>query len=545
MRKWLCLLILACLLLCACGKENVPETESATTEVETTQTVETKQTETETVTETTTAEVISQETETTEAEPISVKEAEHLGILVTRVMDWNYDDTYEMITTNVSYDQIHLSERSQKYEGLEKAFVALNQAAEKTIHEFQDGSADEMLESEETRQFLPFYEHARVYVKRADDRFVSLLLTDTSYAGGMHEFKAWSGYVYDTQSGKQLTLDDVFTSRSLLVQLLQEELLANYDEDLFFMDHIDESVEEYLEESASFTLDPDGATFYFNPYELGPYASGAFEVKLYYDKYPKAFVRNDFASAGDYTIQVAEDEALRFRDGSGKEKCLEVYGTPGVDMYDQTELTLMLDDVAVKTGQYGYSSESYLMHTNDGKNSLVCCITMDNDYGMIYVFDLDGARPELVCTVDGAHFDRMETDEQMDGMLPTDPEKFALLRRCDLLSTYSYREPVGLQDGKIVSQGKVFEIVRYQEEPLVLKQEMSFSVVNENYQETTKEVFTKGTKLVFDKTNGVNLVYFTLEDGRKVQVQVTATDWPMRVNGIDAEDVFEQMFFAG
>ena len=557
-KRWFTAALLALVLVvsgCA-GKAAKVETSSKSAE---SVTEASKVTVSETQTEKVTAESETKETETgsetqTEApqNPETPEELQGIPLRVRDYSDWLYDEEQQMMTLRRSYQETELSEEeAAAYPALAKAFAELNEEMKRRAEDFASGNEEmirDLLSAEETREYLPLNYESKLCVKRADSSVVSIVECRSEYSGGVHGSVGFYGWNYDVKNGRKLEVSDLFPDTGKLGQILIEKVLGIYPEELLFPD-MDDEMEQYLEEYASFAVEPDGVTFYFNPYDIGPYSSGLFEVKIYYDEAENLFADGVRGGMDSYVLEVAKGEQFRFRNAAGQEKSLELFGGFEPD-FDQEQLTLMLDDVAVKTETYGYSSECFLMHPEDGSNYLVCHITSDNDYGMLFVFDVNGERPVQTDSVGGAHFARTLEEEGQESYtrreIPGDPKQFSLLRRCDLLSTYEYLQPVSLAGGKIQPAEDICRVIRYQEEPLVLKRTLRLvSVEKDSFREGSLRECPEGTKLFFAYTDGVDNVYFTLEDGSMVKVHLSSVEWPMQVDGQDIEDLFEGLFFAG
>ena len=95
-----------------------------------------------------------------------------------------------------------------------------------------------------------------------------------SYKGGVHGLQTVCAIVFDSATGKELSQDDILKEYThtavaeLLVKSIKESLSAE-----------DSSLTELLEEDQivpnnNFSVGKDGITWYFQPYEAGPYVLG-------------------------------------------------------------------------------------------------------------------------------------------------------------------------------------------------------------------------------------------------------------------------------
>ena len=117
-----------------------------------------------------------------------------------------------------------------------------------------------------------------LYVHRADSLAVSFAESQAAYGGGMRGRFAVVGRNYDAATGAELTWDDVFVSRNIVANEVAILLSRNYVGEPFVTRNVQDlaaKVKTIMDEGGcSWTLDPCGATFYFNMFSLSedPYA---------------------------------------------------------------------------------------------------------------------------------------------------------------------------------------------------------------------------------------------------------------------------------
>ena len=105
-----------------------------------------------------------------------------------------------------------------------------------------------------------------VLVRRADSLVISLLSDSYSHYGQIENYRAFHGSNYDTQSGRELMLNDVVTVNNDLAQAVK----AEFNTSVWSGDFYSESaVEDYFANTPydgfSWTIDYFGLTFYFSP----------------------------------------------------------------------------------------------------------------------------------------------------------------------------------------------------------------------------------------------------------------------------------------
>ena len=113
------------------------------------------------------------------------------------------------------------------------------------------------------------------------DNMQSYLLYIYGYTGGAHGTDGENGYTFRLSDGKKLTEADLFKTgyRQELSRLLTEMLPKSVSKDVFDMLFI-----KALEPNGNFFVEPDGITYIYGRYEIGPYASGLVRVTIPCDK---------------------------------------------------------------------------------------------------------------------------------------------------------------------------------------------------------------------------------------------------------------------
>ena len=128
--------------------------------------------------------------------------------------------------------------------------------------------------------------------QRIDGAVLSLSGTVSSYTGGAHPEASCMGVTYDLVTGNALTLDDILTSHCTADVLcrLVVDALNSADPDTVLYADFSLSVEDrfsgnYLADECWY-LSGEGLCFTFEPYEVGPYASGIVTAVVPYSALP-------------------------------------------------------------------------------------------------------------------------------------------------------------------------------------------------------------------------------------------------------------------
>lgn len=143
-----------------------------------------------------------------------------------------------------------------------------------------------------------------LYVHRADPMVVSFAESSASYMGGMRGRFAVIGKNYDAADGTELTMEDVFTSKNMLANEIAMNLIRNYPDAPFQGKNVPELagvVRQMMDAgSVSWTMDPCGATFYFNPHSFvgDPYGK-IYTATILFDNNGGYFFQEKYRRAPD------------------------------------------------------------------------------------------------------------------------------------------------------------------------------------------------------------------------------------------------------
>lgn len=185
----------------------------------------------------------------------------------------------------VEYPELRL-EGDKDAVGFNKAAkdMAMKQVEDfkKTMSEFTD----------EDRSFLPkdmnYYMEVGYSIDFENDEFVSVAFGRSDFTGGAHP-NHWSFSLnYDLANEKTINLTDLFKpsskfltviSKNSIEQLKKEQ--GEYADD----EWITNGAGEDLKNFESWNISQAGLKFSFDPYQVGPYAAGAFETVVPFNKF--------------------------------------------------------------------------------------------------------------------------------------------------------------------------------------------------------------------------------------------------------------------
>lgn len=261
---------------------------------------------------------IDEEDDNDDSEQDSTGEGENITDEVTNgpacvVVGYNEGYYYEHLTMSVGCENVQI---------LNPGFDLLQRAIN-DIYEFyyedtlgywnydvlDDMGADEYGDEYSTDGFgqAEWNYNSCVSVVRNDSQLFSMEVATNSYLGGAHDYTDIMSYNIDPKTGEVLKLSDVVNDYDALYDIIHDLLTAEYDTDAEFYPEWETTLhdkvyyESYFSEGMdrNWTAYEDGITFYFNGYELAPWAAGLISVKMSLDNNSDMLKAEYFHKAGE------------------------------------------------------------------------------------------------------------------------------------------------------------------------------------------------------------------------------------------------------
>ena len=240
-----------------------------------------------------------------------------------------YDEDKNKVFESYGNSYLCTADCEGDFPDLAKALKDIDQnekdAYSATIDEYKEDAAEFAGQQREDGEDYTYYSYNETELKTADDKVVSLLRTEYGYLGGAHPDYYYAAFNIDVKTGKDIILADIVTDKEGLDAILIDKLNEKYPDGDFF--DLEESLKSYYIDDASdeenaaaytFTMGPDGISFYFGPYDLNSYADGAQQIDLTYGDL-EGILKDDYIYAGieeDKKDEISADS--RFEEGSGE-----------------------------------------------------------------------------------------------------------------------------------------------------------------------------------------------------------------------------------
>ena len=337
--------------------------------------------------------------------------------------EW-YKDTSAMLVRSEYTDVTLDKSMEKKYPLLAKALTEISVMRKRTMEEEQDNfivtATAEFLN--DSKAFSTYISTLDVQVRRADSVAVSII---EDY--GTESSRSFNGLNYDTESGKELGLSDVFIDFSKIPATVEKEIMSRIGED---EPDGDTAVIEYFkntpEDSITWTLDYNGVTFYFNPGDIAPTNFGVQVVIITYAEYPDLFNEKYTIVPDEYIVSMPVSTPF-YTDITGDKKAEELTVSGNYDTDDRCYYTLGINSESsnYEVDWFAYDLNPYYVKMADGGSYLYVFSDTgekENRQMTLIVFSLKNGEIKQVSEMDMGLLYRGNNVFA----LPTDPDNLLL-----------------------------------------------------------------------------------------------------------------------
>lgn len=312
--------------------------------------------------------------------------------------EW-YEDTSTMLVRSEYSDVILDKSMEEQYPLLAKTLADTSAMRKRAMEDEKDNFialATDDFESDSVN-FSTYVSALDVQVRRADGIAVSILedyITEDS--------RSFNGISYDTESGKELVLADVFTDVSKISATVEKEVMSRIGEDEPFGDT---AVIEYFkntpEDSITWTLDYNGVTFYFNAGDIAPTNFGVQVVTVTFAEYSDLFNEKYTVVPDEYIVSLPVSAPF-YTDITGDKKVEELTASGDYDEDTKFYHTISInsENSEIEAEWFSYI-EPYYVKTADGK-SYLCVFSVNNEEEgkefTLSVYELENCKAKLLST---------------------------------------------------------------------------------------------------------------------------------------------------
>lgn len=459
-------------------------------------------------------------------EPI---EMEVLHLMSGSKFEYVWDEERRETIASSEYSMIEIDECCmEKYPKVGPVLNALNQAIAAETEE----AYDDVRMRAESDSTAVFGLKQDLCVRRADSMVLSLVDRTVYYENGINVKSDNRGISLDAKTGRILELQEVVTDINVLPELVKKQIekyeIGNMDVDGYFSGG-----------QVSWVLDYHGITFFL------PLSSDTVTATLSFDEFPDV-VKNAYKRVPDsYGVELSLDDIFYYDlDCDGQMDEFSVSGIMNIDYYTYEKQRIIWNENRYELESYSYDIDPVFIHSAAGKNFLYIKNTGDSDWQTINIFSFENGALYNKGTVNFGWHTVTKDDETREKIL-TDPDEFTLDTRTDMLSTVNgYKKFCVSSSGIPATAQQWYDLERIYE--LTIKYPVKGILVDENTgAELGEKILQAGDMVLYYRTDNETFADLKLKDGSVVRFMIDNSDWPRKVNGMDIEQVFEGMMFAG
>lgn len=388
-----------------------------------------------------------------------------LGIYKTELSNSHFemlnDNYYSLYVTN----QYFLADEKTalRYPKLADALMQLKEQKE---HNF-DMATESLLDSQqfmiETESYpIDLTDYTECRVLRADNVLFSFIETNENYYGGAHGMYSVAGYAFDVETGKNLSFTDIVVDETKIRDLIAEKLDEEYG-DIFF-DDIHNLIDQYDFNSLCWSISYFDVTLYFNPYDLGPYASGSQQVVFPFSEYADLFDEKYLSVPEQFVTQLSEYEQFCLDvNGDGKNEDIGLSSKYLED--DCLSVLISVDGKETDSDSWSYRIDTYLIKVQN-KVYLYLFEHHENDYVTLKVYDF--AKEDFVendnanlYIPEKSNFEERDNISFCESTSPvfSNPGKVRMASRLETLSTYQGTKEYHVNEsGMLVTDDDYYDV---------------------------------------------------------------------------------------
>ncbi len=387
--------------------------------------------------------------------------------------------------------------------------------------------------------YANYYYGSNIIVVRSDKKVFSYYDSDSVYSGGAHGMYGSLGINLDPVSCTEIKLDDVVTDIDALHQRLLDKLASDYSDAVF--DNYVQYVDEYFTQDIplNFIITEKGIEVFFNPYEIGPYASGLISVSFPYtenadildtgywadmpDSYCCSFDEIYDTDLGEWKYEINEDT-----DNDGEDELIRI--TYEVDdTYKYISFTVSINETNGTYSEYTFTAECYSLRpvfvNNDGKYYVFMAETCDDDTCITEFYEINGDYVSMISWFSGKVVDLNNPNHfwlEVRTNLPVTEKGYI---ECSL---DSYGIPVYISDIILFSP--------YMEQVELLTNITGY-LMDDEFRNAGEYFLNQGTLMNIYGTDDSLFVYFKLESGDIIKVSYDTGNYEL--NGVPIFDCFD------
>lgn len=458
------------------------------------------------------------------ASPSQVMGNEHTGgntsevsaenAVIVTLSSRGLEDPNEYPTVHMEYDSISLAGT---------AYAKINDALQQWMKERKNAADQEYLElqkslekEKDTEGFYGYTSVHAVTAARADEKYVSVLASDVLYGNDIS--CTYEGRTYEVETGQQLTLADLGKNPDTFVEELKKVYVYRTGEEFW--------------EDPIWYLDAAGIELVWGD----SYYQQEDTVTASYSEIQE-LIRDDllpFLTPGITMMSAYNTAPVSLKD---RQKPTYLWMEPVWGEYEYPlKVTLHAGEETVDIPDAIDMMDNYFVKKDNGKLFLLATCNLGSDDYKMYVYDVTEEKPTLIgeplygISVDGTYLS---------------VDRITMAGSVDLFGTYTALADYRINDdGTLTDETQIYPIRIYSgHQNLTVKKDLPVTINEEN------RMLSPGTVIRMTGTNKQDAMYFVIpETGEEGELNYTSKgedDWKKYVDGVEDEEYFEMLPFAG
>ncbi len=464
----------------------------------------------------------------------------------------------QVVLTDESYEIIQVDE--ENYPELARALRTYEEECAADVVRWRNGvleaaRAGHEGEGEgEGEYYTPLRYDRKLSVKRADAQVFSICVQDVWNPNVAGVELISCGKDLDSQTGKELVLEDVVVVDERFIDTLITEFYEQRPAEIPSISYVDAPEAliagqfrpgQPAEDRPRWTLGNNGITFYYDSRMILE-GTLTIEVILPFDRYPELFRPAYRKGPEAFAQRFEEGDVLYFDiDHDGQLEAIRMNGW-GKSGFDQHLIRIYVDDEARYSQDFTYISlgEIYLLKDRDGDYYLYLETIEVDEMSRILVFDLN----------EGAPVYKGECFGWFCGGQMTSPDHFELGERINVLGGHYAARPFHMgKDGLPEADSEIYQIE--QEVYDAGDGTITKCWIRTKAPVPAQQILEDGTRKEAQVPAGVRcypyrsdretFVEIELEDGRRYRLDYGGKDWPHTIRGVDESEYFDDLVYAG
>lgn len=265
-------------------------------------------------------------------------------------------------------------------------------------------------------------------IRRADSVAFSVLSDSYSDTRYIENLRSFSGYTYDTQSGKELLITDVIKDMGKLADIVEKELTSHMWTGEFLSENI---LEDFFKntraEDIYWTLDYNGVTFYFYAGCIAEEAYGNVTVTVGFEEYPEIFVKKYMNVPDCYSVRIPVSSSFfADLDNDGELDELVLAAQKDENYGGYSGLNIVTSGGFYEEEIFAYGFNPYYVKTAEDKHFLYVFPEGAEDFHRLmrlYVYEITGGTIQKYYEFAYAPHHYVDEEDFDVFSLPTNPER--------------------------------------------------------------------------------------------------------------------------